>query len=281
MRWNNPYATNWPHTVWASSSLSHLLAEAIRHNDVSAIERALVLGVPVDIRIDNVGHTMLHLTAVASNAGIMKLLISQGAEVDAKSLSLSTPLITAARSALSTDTMEILLDHGADINAWDCVHETALMEAISGSNAESKVMYLLSRGAEARYSPLARHDALRIAARRGILSCFKAIAESYGNVWVEERGTDVIIKAAEENQVTILDYVIEHGVDVDSRTLLGSTPLMHAAAEGKSEAVIHLLDAGADPSLRDWRGATAWRHAMMKREVDMLRLLHERGAVRK
>ncbi|KAF8777405.1 Ankyrin-1 like protein [Argiope bruennichi] len=75
--------------------------------------------------------TPLHYAARGGHADVVQLLISKGAEVDAKTLKGATPLHLAAEKGHNT-VVEILLQYGADINATDFNGFTALCFAVKG-----------------------------------------------------------------------------------------------------------------------------------------------------
>lgn len=77
------------------------------------------------------------------NTEIIKLLLSRGANVNARNIIGRTPLIEAYPYK---EAIEALLDYGADIDAQDRKGWTALMHAIWDRNYES-VRLMLSRGA--------------------------------------------------------------------------------------------------------------------------------------
>ena len=58
------------------------------------------------------------------------------------------------------------------------------------------------------------------------------------------------------NIATVVDDLIDRGVDVDARDDNGGTALHHAAFAGNGHAVRRLLDAGAAPDVVDANGRT-------------------------
>jgi ankyrin repeat protein len=95
--------------------------------------------------------------AVPQHAATVRLLVSNGANVNNKNFRWRTPLHTAA-SNLAVDVAAVLVQHGADVNAQDIKGETPLFVAISsdtrvGVEAENRklrmVEFLLRKGADA------------------------------------------------------------------------------------------------------------------------------------
>lgn len=83
------------------------------------------------------GTTPLHKAALSCHATIVRLLIANGAEVDAKaSYPLQTPLHWAARNGHS-DIVKMLIESGADVNAKTKNGETPLHLAAHYANAQT------------------------------------------------------------------------------------------------------------------------------------------------
>ena len=60
-----------------------------------------------------------------------------------------------------------------------------------------------------------------------------------------------LIRAAQSNNVEVLEECLDHGMKVDERDEYGWTPLMTAACSGSIDAAEYLLARGADPNVRD------------------------------
>lgn len=55
----------------------------------------------------------------------------------------------------------------------------------------------------------------------------------------------------------IISYLLNLGVEIDTRDTSGNTPLHYAAGYGWYHCTRHLLDAGADPCIaNDWKVST-------------------------
>ena len=79
--------------------------------------------------------------------------------------------------------------------------------------------------------------------------------------------------------VEIARLLLEHGADVDAARGPGVTPLMSAAAAGRTECVKLLLEHGADPNARDLPdGRTALHRAALEEDPAIARALLEHGA---
>ena len=67
-------------------------------------------------------------------------------------------------------------------------------------------------------------------------------------------GFSLLHFAAQGGNTSIINKLLSLGLDVDSRSSTGVTPLMTAALDGKKGAFETLLQRGADSSLKDSDG---------------------------
>ena len=109
--------------------------EAVINRDIEAVKQHLAAGTNVDEK-DGVGWTPLHYAAVEGNKEVVELLITKGADVNAKDdQSGETPLHFAAFSG-HKEIVELLIAKGADVNAKDDDGKTPLDSAIRRKHSE-------------------------------------------------------------------------------------------------------------------------------------------------
>ena len=86
---------------------------------------------------DKDGRTPLMLAAAKSSTpGIVALLLEKGAELEARSTYGWTPLMIAARNS-SPEIVQLLLEKGAEVNVRDTDGKTPLMFAARNTNGKS------------------------------------------------------------------------------------------------------------------------------------------------
>ncbi|MEB3222359.1 MAG: ankyrin repeat domain-containing protein [Candidatus Sericytochromatia bacterium] len=92
-----------------------------------------------------------------------------------------------------------------------------------------------------------------------------------GPARAEARGSDeVLLQAAQEGMVALLEERLGAGAPIDSRDPKGRTPLMLAVRRNHAEAAALLLARGADPEATDCQGHTAATWAVRLRHVTLL-----------
>uniref|UniRef100_K3ZDN6 Uncharacterized protein n=1 Tax=Setaria italica TaxID=4555 RepID=K3ZDN6_SETIT len=73
----------------------------------------------------------------------------------------------------------------------------------------------------------------------------------------DRNGGNVLHFAAAKGRVDVCAFLVEEsGLDVNSTTAQGETPVAHAAIAGKVDVLRYLLDRGGDPAMPDSMGAT-------------------------
>lgn len=173
--------------------------------------------------------TPLSAAAVSGNAGIVKMLLEEGADVEVRSgMQQSFPLATAALNN-KAEVAKLLIDHGALVTDRDRVGSTALH---AGAVYPDIVRELAGAGADVN----ARDNA-----------GFTPIMFAHTD-WRAPGGS---------NGAQSIEILHAHGADVNARAADGETALMLAAYDRDAAAIEALLKAGADVNARDNNGRTA------------------------
>ncbi|GMH40012.1 hypothetical protein BSKO_07916 [Bryopsis sp. KO-2023] len=130
-----------------------ILPTAIFNDDVPGVKRAIqcecqdVLEAPQFLARSSgaLGGTSLHLAVELQNLPMVKLLVNAGANINARSPSLATPLHVAA--VTSVPILSYLLKKGAGLSVQDSLGDTPLHYAVINSNLEATKI-LLKAGAD-------------------------------------------------------------------------------------------------------------------------------------
>jgi uncharacterized protein len=268
----------------ATESTDRSLVDAARQGDRQAVRSLLNDGAKVDAAGAD-GMTALIWAAHRNDTEMAALLLRAGADARAANDYAATALYAAAANA-DPQIAAMLLAAGADANARLLSGETPLMQAAERGNLET-VRVLLSRGA----NPNAKE------ANGGQNALMWAISERHPAVTAElvRHGADVNDRS--NNGFTALMFAAQVGDAESARVLIGAgakahdvmpktglTPLIIAAATGRTKVAALLLDQGADPDAVAADGFTALHHAAKHRDtVEMVGALlrhHARPNVR-
>jgi ankyrin repeat protein len=180
--------------------------QAIRQDDLPALQ-ALVNSEGVDAK-DAQGQTPLMLAAAFGSPEALRLLIANGADVNATSNSGVTALHWAVTSVTKT---RMLLDANADVRARSQLGRTPLIVAASATGTADVVRLLISKGAEVNVA--------------------------------DTTGVTPLIAAANVDDLDVAKILLARGADAHASARTGppSTPLMGAAINGDAQLVRELL----------------------------------------
>jgi len=226
--------------IWNFSS-GDLLFEAVDSGSPFLTGLSLFFGANVNANYS--GWTPLHEAAYWGRTEIAKLLLSHGADVNAKDNFGWTPLHKAAEEG-KTEITKVLLSHGADVNARDWKGWTPLHWAAKHGNTEVAKI-LLSHGANPN-------------------------AKTTKENWPFSAGSIPLHMAAKEGRTEVAKLLLSHGAEVNAKTPkdasaktakgwgdipAGSTPLDIAKIKGNDEMVSLLRSHGGrcNTTCRSWR----------------------------
>ena len=213
---------------------------AVLYTDTATLEKLLKLGADPNKRND-VNATALMWAG--GDLGKTRLLLDHGAEVNARSDELRTPLMIAARRPGGDATVKLLLERGANPNpnTKPFSESSPLIEAATAG--EPGIMQLLlEHGADAKATA---QPAVTMAVANGCSKCLDLlVARKLDPAAYTAALADVAV-LADLNAVRLM---LDQGANVNAFDPLGRTPLMYAAASDALplDVVKLLMERGAD-----------------------------------
>ncbi len=249
------------------------LAEKKKREDLRILEEFLLnknfplnLSGAANISIkDEFGETLLHRASNSGKIRVVRILIEQGADVNAKDHRDETPLHEAASVDGKVGVVKMLIERGADVNAKDDRGETPLFSA----------------------------------ARLGRLDIAKELILSGGNIHEKNNSDESLLHNAARSGVNnreMIQFLIDYGISVDIKTKVeisefflsvligGRTPLFYAKSMHNIKA---LIENGAEINARDASGDTPLHFKIeastgsligITTEVDIIKYLIDNGA---
>src|SRR5256885_8115274 len=193
------------------------------------------------------GWTALHTAARAGQLDVVRLLLANGADPNAREAGDNTYPLHWAAAARQAETVRALLDAGGDVHGVGDLHALDVIgwaTYFRDERAESLpdiVPLLLERGA--------RHH-IYSAMSLGDLELVRALVEENPDALDRrmsrfEEGRTPLHFAIERKRYDILDLLIELGADLEAQNDSGQTALAVAMLRGDKEAMRRLHDAGA------------------------------------
>ncbi len=92
------------------------------------------------------------------------------------------------------------------------------------------------------------------------------------------KNSSLLIKAAQKGRLKIVTFLVQQGIDIESRDSAGDTPLIEAAYYGQLAVVKYLIKQGANINATDIKGSTALSEATSKWHKEVVKYLLEKGA---
>jgi ankyrin repeat protein len=206
----------------------------------------------------------LHYAAATGNIEHVKLLIAEGANVNAKDQQGRTPA-SAALYAQELAVTDLLLEKGADA-------KDPYMAAYTGNLKEIKNLLEKKTSADSPNGFTLLHaaatgghaDVIQFLISKG----FEATATT------EDDATPLHYAST----VSVAEFCVSNGADVNAKKNNGQSPLHYAARKGHKEIVELLLAHGADVNIGAGYNRTAAEFAMRGNHTEVVELLISKGA---
>jgi len=209
----------------------------------------------------------LHQAAKIGDIEQVKLLISKGADVNAKDEREKTPLCHAVTSG-KMELIKLLVEAGADVNTgkWP-----PLCQAVDENNMEI-VQMLVEAGADVnagKWPPLCQ------AVDENNMAIAEYLIAHGANVNAPEGWTALKEAPYIDNNVEMVELLITKGADVNAGPY---TPLHAAVKKDRSDIVELLIAKGANVNAKDKSGMTPLGYTLAQNRKDNAELLLASGA---
>lgn len=246
---------------------------------VCSVEHPLSADIAVATRADEDGDTPLHIAVVQGNLPAVHRLVNLfqhgGRELDIYNNLRQTPLHLAVITTLPS-VVRLLVMAGASPMALDRHGQTAAHLACE-HRSPTCLRALLDSAAPGTVDLEARNydglTALHVAVN---MECPEAV------LLLLERGADIdavdiksgrspLIHAVENNSLSMVQLLLQHGANVNAQMYSGSSALHSASGRGLLPLVRTLVRSGADSGLKNCHNDTPLMVARSRRVIDILR----------
>ena len=240
------------------------LFEASKNGHYDVAELLIQSGVAEPTFTDPAGITALHHTSYARNLELARLLILEGADIDATDKNGQSPLCRASAGGDNPAIIKLLVGIGADIDKRDDSGRSALDTAAENGHLEA-LRYLLRHGARTNSSDLSSS---------GSPSCHENTAAAAANPKGNPRMNPLQISCKlgfESNVVVLLE---ESAISPDSTAGVLRTPLS-LACEGGHAGIVKLLLATGRVNINslDENRRTPLSYAVQRGHAKVVKLL--------
>jgi ankyrin repeat protein len=258
------------------------LTRAIDNNHPNIVRRLISAGCEFNKSFGDHHISPLLLAVASENEDIVRILLENGVDVNARGCSENSVLCLAARYS-SLSLFRELVAAGAQIDAGDWFDQTPLSEAMYAKR-EDLVRLLLDARADA--SLLDDYDIhLTLVLTAGSIDDLSEIVRNFrdfGPNWI----THCNYFALEddeglESNTSFLKILLDYGADISKANFHGIGILHFAAWRNDLNLVKLLLDRGADATYKDPGGNTPAAWAAMVENPEIEELLREAEADQK
>jgi ankyrin repeat protein len=227
----------------SADDLGEALQVAIAKEDVESVKRIAFQIKNMDSVKNWVG-TPLHNAAYGRSLEIIKILVENGADINAKNEEGGTPFHFAAYTASMEIIKYFVEEKKVNINQADKegkkpIHYSAFKGSVPA------VKYLVDHGANANAKDFDSATPLHKAASCGSLALVKYLVESQGadvNAIEKRHGFTPIHWAAWSKSLDMVKYLIGSGSNLNLRDYRGDTILHIAAYSGAIDVVRYLVE---------------------------------------
>lgn len=179
------------------------------------------------------GNTPLGIAADKGNYEIVKILISNGADVN-----LDSPLFGAAYNG-HLQIAELLVSKGADVKQIN-----SLFGAVENGHLEI-VQLLISKGADVNVKNYQHETILHIATRKGHLNIAEFILSKGGDINAKNNyNITPLCLAAKQGHLQLVKFLISKGADINTLDDSGKSLLHFAAESGSIETIRFVIALG-------------------------------------
>ncbi|KAJ7469650.1 ankyrin repeat-containing domain protein [Mycena latifolia] len=237
--------------------------------------RALLANTP-DINLQLPSGTLLQVASEYGHMDITRLLLQNGADVNARGGLNGSPLRFASGTG-QFNLVQLLLEHGADVNA-NCRHWGTALQSASSTGRTDIVHILLENGANIDAVGGEDGTALRVASLWGHIETAQLLLKNGADVDKESGSHNNPLRAASEaGCADIVRLLIDKGADLDATGGGCASALTITSGKGHTEIVHLLLEKGACVNM-GWKHSDALSAASSEGHTESVHLLLEHGA---
>jgi ankyrin repeat protein len=212
----------------------------------------------------------LHLSSDNGRLEVVRFLVRCGSHVGSRNFEGQSSLHVAAREG-HQDIVELLLESGADINVRDINYELPL--DVASRNGKVKVARFL-----AEQMGLAPPDVVSQDGESVSRPLLKGENGGSDQETLNDKDNMTMQEASRRGLFTVVQFLLDRGIDVNSRNKCRETSLHAASENGILEVAQLLIDRGADVDCRNNNGEAPLHLSSTSGNVDIVRLLLDRGA---
>ena len=171
-----------------------------------------------------------------------------------------------------------LLNKGIDINNKNEHNQSVLLFALNEKRYNIAKILLKTPLIDVNIIDNNGKSALMIAAEVGDIELFASIFTKVDLDYVDKNNDGAIFYAYKNENYAIVEFLLDHGSDINQKDSIGETILIKCAREGKSKLLKRVVSLGADLEIKDHESETALFNAIKHSNHSIFKYLIEHGA---
>ena len=204
--------------------------------------------------------SLFHIVASIGTLEMLKILVDRGALLDVGDTLEGTALHIAIRKR-RRKIVRHLLDSGASVHSKNCESHTPLHYAVATKDMEIIDM-LVKHGADVNADSEDNSPLFIACGQFSIWSNLTFVQRDEGS-YVCDKG--------------IIDYLLDHGAEINFKNVEGQTPLHLVCEAGNFEIMKHLVERGANINAKDFVEFSTLHYAVIGGNPDIIKLLLDKG----
>jgi ankyrin repeat protein len=252
------------------------VASDIQENNIENIKILLETNPGlINYQIGKNDSNLLQQAILLHKPDIVKLLVEKGADVNM--ISRDRMPLSYATFSDCFECVKILISNGANINGKDILGKTPLMYALARGPKvnEECIHYLLNNGANIEEKDEYGWTALFYSIEYGVPQKIVELLLKNGAILtqVSTIGQSPLQIACKRRNLEIIKLLFDYGakITINSHDVAGNTALITATSNNKYDIVKFLLENGADPMIKDSIGKTALKYAKDSKTEELLK----------
>lgn len=226
---------------------------------------------------DSEGNYPLHIAARLNDEKAVRMLVRNGARLDAINTIDGSHALIAAAIVDSHLALKALLELGVDVNAQDKEGLTALIHIAQNENLNA-LKILLEYNPELDKGDLDGKTPLMYAAEAdSVISIKVLINNGASKDLVDKEGKTALMFAAENNNTMSLNALLETKAEKEIKDQEGKTALIWAVENGSEAALKILIKNGADVNTKNRYGETPITIAKEYEQDHLVKILKKAG----